>query len=91
MLPAVAQGAIGIACRTNDDKVQDYLNTLNCQDTKLSVDCERAFMAGLDGSCRTPLAGLAQKSNGGLYFRGLVAKPNGSVVYETSRNCQYDA
>ena len=44
MLPAVAQGAIGIQCRDGDEKIMTYLDALNCQNTKLAVDCERAFL-----------------------------------------------
>ena len=45
MLPAVAQGAIGISCRTNDDKMQEYLSKLNHEETRLAVECERNFFA----------------------------------------------
>merc|ERR1719199_1901855 len=48
MLPAVAQGAIGIQCREDDERTQRYLAALNCADTKMAVDCERAFLAALD-------------------------------------------
>ena len=51
MLPAVAQGAIGISCRTNDDKMQEYLSKLNHEETRLAVECERNFLRSLDGSC----------------------------------------
>ena len=48
--------------------------------------CERAFLTALDGSCRTPIAGLAQRSaSGGMSFRGLVASPDGKTVFETTR------
>jgi hydroxymethylbilane synthase len=51
------------------------------------VVCERSFLASLDGSCRTPIAGLAQRtSDGGMAFRGLVASPDGKRVFETSRS-----
>ena len=60
----VAQGAIGIACRDGDDKAARYLATLNHEETRLAVVCERAFLTALDGSCRTPIAGLAQQSQG---------------------------
>lgn len=85
MLPAVAQGAIGITCRTGDQTMLDFLKPLNHVETKTCVDCERAFLAELDGSCRTPIAGQAIISDGVLHFRGLVAKPDGSVVFEASR------
>jgi len=86
ILPAVAQGAIGIACREGDERGQKALAALNHEDTRLAVVCERAFLAALDGSCRTPIAGLCQKTaDGRLTFRGLVASPDGKKVFETSR------
>lgn len=86
MLPAVAQGAIGIACREGDDRSIEALAALNHEDTRLAVVCERAFLAALDGSCRTPIAGLARRSADGMFaFRGLVASPNGVKVFETAR------
>ena len=87
MLPAVAQGAIGITCRDGDSKMLKLLQALNHQPTKTCVDCERAFLSKLDGSCRTPIAGHAHIDDSGvLQFRGLVARPNGSEVLETSRS-----
>eukprot|EP00891_Asterochloris_glomerata_P006917 jgi/Astpho2/6917/Aster-01784 len=92
MLPAVAQGAIGIACRESDSKAQDLLAALNHEQTRIAIVAERAFLATLDGSCRTPIAGLAQQINGDLQFRGLVASPDGKKVYQTSRQAgQRDA
>lgn len=86
MLPAVAQGAIGIACRDGDDRSAAALAALNHEDTRLAIVCERAFLSALDGSCRTPIAGLARKDAAGrLTFRGLVAAPDGTRVFETSR------
>merc|ERR1719379_844469 len=64
MLPAVAQGAIGIQCREGDEKMLRYLAALNDPDTKVCVDCERAFLAALDGNCRTPIAGQAKLIDG---------------------------
>eukprot|EP00270_Netrium_digitus_P000791 TRINITY_DN1089_c0_g1_i3.p1 TRINITY_DN1089_c0_g1~~TRINITY_DN1089_c0_g1_i3.p1 ORF type:complete len:385 (+),score=120.75 TRINITY_DN1089_c0_g1_i3:94-1248(+) len=90
MLPAIAQGAIGIACRSNDTKMEEFLASLNHEDTRLAVVCERAFLATLDGSCRTPIAGLAEKrEDGSCLFRGLVASPNGERVLETRREGPY--
>ncbi|KAJ7961781.1 Porphobilinogen deaminase chloroplastic [Quillaja saponaria] len=86
MLPAVAQGAIGIACRSNDDKMENYIASLNHEETRLAVVCERAFLLTLDGSCRTPIAGYACKTkDGNCLFKGLVASPDGNHVLETSR------
>ncbi|CDF34733.1 unnamed protein product [Chondrus crispus] len=86
MLPAVAQGAIGITCRDGDQAMLDFLAPLNHPETKTCVDCERSFLARLDGSCRTPIAGQACIEDGVLHFRGLVAKPDGSVVFETGKS-----
>lgn len=83
MLPAVAQGAIGIQCRSDDDRSLKYIEALNHADTKSCVDCERAFLEALDGNCKTPIAGQARIIDGKLLFRGLIAMPDGSVKYET--------
>ncbi|KAM3686819.1 hypothetical protein ACJW31_10G030900 [Castanea mollissima] len=90
MLPAVAQGAIGIACRSNDDTMANYIASLNHEETRLAVACERAFLLTLDGSCRTPIAGYAYKDDdGNCIFKGLVASPDGIRVLETSRKGLY--
>jgi hypothetical protein len=58
-----------------------YLAGLNHEETRVAVVCERAFLAALDGSCRTPIAGYAHKGEDGkLHFKGLVARPDGSKV-----------
>ncbi len=81
MLPAVAQGAIGVAARSDDEKTRTLLATLNDARSAASVNCERAFLARLDGSCRTPIAGLAEIERGVLRFRGLILTPDGSESY----------
>ncbi len=87
MLPAVAQGAIGVTCRADDDHAHECLAALNHADTVARVGAERALLKVLDGSCRTPIAALAEvDASGGLSFRGLAARPDGSQVLETSRN-----
>lgn len=60
MLPAVAQGAIGITIRKGDERMLELLAPLNHEETKTCVECERAFLQKLDGSCRTPIAGQAR-------------------------------
>ena len=84
MLPAVAQGAIGITCRTGDDEQLGFLAALNHEETRIGVECERAFLAALDGSCRTPIAAHAYKSGDKLEFRGLIASLDGKEILETS-------
>ncbi|KAF6172282.1 hypothetical protein GIB67_024904 [Kingdonia uniflora] len=86
MLPAIAQGAIGIACRTYDEKMASYIASLDHEETRLAITCERVFLETLDGSCRTPIAGYAYRDTEGYcVFRGLVASPDGTKVLETSR------
>lgn len=83
MLPAVAQGAIGIQCRSDDERSLKYIDALNCMDTHVCVNCERAFLEALDGNCKTPIAGQARIVDGKILFRGLIAMPDGSLKYET--------
>ena len=66
MLPAVAQGAIGVTCRSDDAKTRALLAALNDAASATAVACERAFLARLDGSCKTPIAGLAEIDDGML-------------------------
>jgi hydroxymethylbilane synthase len=83
MLPAVAQGAIGIQCRDDDELSMKYIDALNHPDTKVCVDCERAFLEALDGNCKTPIAGQARVVDGKIKFRGLIAMPDGSQKFVT--------
>ena len=78
MLPAVAQGAIGVVARTDEDATRALLGTLNDPPSATAIACERTFLAHLDGSCRTPIAGLAEIANGAIRFRGLILTPDGS-------------
>ena len=85
MLPAVAQGAIGIQCRDDDERALRYIDALNHEETFTCVSCERAFLAALDGNCKTPIAGQAQIIDGELRFQGLVASVDGSQIYRSSK------
>ena len=79
MLPAVAQGAIGVACRLGDNRVLEILNPLNHAPTTVSVLAERALLARLDGSCQTPIGALAKvEDNGKITLSGLLAAADGS-------------
>merc|ERR1712087_1066182 len=82
MLPAVAQGAIGIQCRDDDERSLKFIDALNHPDTKVCVDCERAFLEALDGNCKTPIAGQARIVDGKIKFRGLIAMPDGSQKFD---------
>lgn len=81
-LPAVGQGAIGIEARANDTRVRDMLAHINHADTFDAVTCERAFLAELDGSCKTPIAGHAVVSGATVQFRGLIARPDGAAAHD---------
>jgi len=86
VLPAVAQGAIGITCRTDDARSSNFIRAINHDQTMTRVTCERAMLEALDGSCRTPVGGLAEvEADGSLALRGLVARSDGSEVFETCR------
>lgn len=86
ILPAVGQGAIGIICRDGDERVAGALAALNHARTMERVTAERAMLEVLDGSCRTPIAALAEVDDGGaMLLRGLIASPDGARVYETER------
>jgi hydroxymethylbilane synthase len=81
ILPAVAQGAIGLETRTGDDRVNALLAPLNDRNTQLRVAAERACLAVLDGSCRTPIAAFAELEGDVVRLRALIALPDGSKVH----------
>ena len=86
MLPAVAQGAIGVECRANNGRVLTYLAALNDSESAQRVAAERALLAALDGSCRTPIAALAEITTGErLYLRALIARPDGKTIHRAER------
>lgn len=86
MLPAVAQGAIGVEGRIDDVETLALLESIHDRDTAYQVDAERALLAALDGSCQTPIAALAELTGGsGLRLRGLVAMPDGSQSHAVER------
>ena len=78
MLPAVAQGAIGIERRADDPRVQAMLAAIHCTPTGQRVDAERAFLRERDGSCETPIAALALLNGDSLWLRGEILRPDGS-------------
>ncbi len=84
-LPACAQGAIGITCRVDDTETLGYLAALDDAPSHTTVTCERAMLDALDGSCRTPVAGLAVISGDQISLKGMVFRPDGSEVLTTAR------
>ena len=78
MLPAIAQGAIGIEWREEDEQISDILKKIHHEETGQRLNTERAFLAELDGSCQTPIAGLAIIEGSSLKFTGQVLRTDGS-------------
>jgi len=86
MLPAAAQGAIGVEARADDTAVLDLLAALDDSTTSLCIAAERAVLAALDGSCRTPIGAFATLDTGSdtVSLQGLVARPDGSELHRLS-------
>jgi hydroxymethylbilane synthase len=78
MLPAVGQGALAVECRTADETVRQLVEPLHDPLSAACVAAERAMLAALDGSCRTPIAGLAEIDGHLLTIEGLLLNANGS-------------
>lgn len=86
MLPAVAQGAIGIETVADNQHIHPVLRVINHLPSQQRVVAERAFLKTLGGSCATPIAGLAEFTlEGQLHFRGLVASPDGKEIHRVER------
>ena len=81
-LPAVGQGAIGIEMREDSTRVRDSLARIDHAKRQSPIACERAFLAALDGSCKTPIAGHATISGDAVQFHGLIARPDGSAAHD---------
>lgn len=86
MLPAVAQAAIGIEIRAGDEDNSALTGVLNDERTALCVTAERAFLRILDGSCRTPIAGLAEFDGDVLRLRGQILSPDGAREFSTVKS-----
>ncbi len=85
-LPAIGQGAIGITARCNDLVTHQKVEAICDTKTGHALTTERAFLRILDGSCRTPIAGLARVTGGNLSFRGMILRKDGSQYFEISRD-----
>ena len=85
MLPAIGQGAIGIEVREDNSTIRELLAPIHDEETATCIAAERAFLAALDGSCHTPIAGLAVLNGSRLAFRGEILTPDGRNSHETSR------
>jgi hydroxymethylbilane synthase len=87
MLPALAQGAIGIERRADDHRAAKMLEAVHDLPTGQRLAAERAFLATLDGSCETPIAGLAQLEGNSMFLRGEVLRPDGSEAIDDAVRC----
>jgi len=85
MLPAPAQGAIAIEIRRDDARIAGLVAALDHAPTTAAVTAERAFLAALEGSCRTPIAAFAEIEGGALHLRGRILMPDGSACHEIAR------
>jgi hydroxymethylbilane synthase len=80
LLPAIGQGALGIEIRAEDPRVAGLVSVLTDAATTAEVAAERALLAGLGGTCRTPIGGHATVAGSTLRLRGLVGRPDGSQI-----------
>lgn len=85
MLPAVCQGIVGVERRADDDRIAALLEPLNDTAASHYAIAERTLLAGLDGSCRTPIAALAALDGSGIHLRAAIVRPDGSELLETER------
>jgi hydroxymethylbilane synthase len=93
MLPAVAQGAIGIEARADDEQARTLAKAIDHAPTAQVVAAERALLAALEGDCRTPIAALAEfESDGRIFFRAAIFRPDGSdALFAERRGLSTDA
>ena len=86
MLPAVCQGIVGIECRADDTGTRELLRSVDDRDSADASAAERALLAGLDGSCRTPIAALAVPEWESMSLRAILVRPDGTDLLETERS-----
>lgn len=87
MLPAAGQGALAVQTRADNEALHAALAPLHCAETAACVTAERAFLQALDGSCRTPIAALAEIENGELHLHGRLLDDAGTAMVEGTRQC----
>lgn len=89
MLPAVGQGALCVQTREDDKEARAIAASFNCEETSVCVIMERAFLTGLDGSCRTPIGGLAMVQEGEVRFHGELLSLDGRERFTAERSLPY--
>jgi hydroxymethylbilane synthase len=90
MLPAVSQAAIGVEIRADDAAAAHLVAPIDDRPSALAVDMERAFLARLEGSCRTPIAALARLDGDEIIFAGEILRPDGSISLKAERRGRVD-
>tara|TARA_R100000687_G_C6393375_1_gene138360 strand:- start:118 stop:789 length:672 start_codon:yes stop_codon:yes gene_type:complete len=90
LLPACAQGAVGVTIASARSDLAQLFAPLNHGESQLRVQAERAFLDVLDGSCHTPIAGLAEITGSTVRFRGLVAREDGARLLTVERSGPVD-
>ena len=85
-LPAVGQGIVVMETCDKREDVCDLLSSANDEGSFIAMSAERGFLAALDGSCRSPIAGHATISGGQVRFRGMILREDGSEVFECQRD-----
>lgn len=89
-LPANGQGAVGIECRTNDERVKMLLAPLEHKETRYRVLAERAMNTHLEGGCQVPIGAYAEIEGDTLTLRGLVGAPDGSQIIQATKTGNYN-
>lgn len=79
-LPAIGQGAVGIECRVDDERINRLIAPLNHEPTAIRVRAERAMNHRLEGGCQVPIGGYAELDYGVIVLRGLVGRPDGTEI-----------
>jgi hydroxymethylbilane synthase len=85
-IPAVGQGAIALQCREDDHDIRDLLAMVNHTDTFHAITAERAMLRVLDGSCRTPIGGYAQRENARFQLRGILLSDDGQTAWRAEES-----
>ncbi len=89
-LPAIGQGAIGIECRSDDERINRLLEPLNHPETALRVKAERAQNTRLNGGCQIPIGGYAELIGDKIRLRGLIGFPDGSKIFRSEKEAPFD-
>lgn len=84
-LPAIGQGAVGIECREDDERINQLLAPLTHAETAIRVKAERALNNRLNGGCQVPVAGYSILQGDQIWLRGLLGYPDGSVIYRAEK------